>query len=55
MSPEENNIEETDLYLLTMDMVAEKISFEEWIKLTIRWARDVMQSDDLGNRESKKE
>ncbi len=53
---EENKVEKTDLYLLTMDMVEEKISFEEWIKQTILWARDVMQqADDLKNRESKKE
>lgn len=53
---EENSREETDLYLLTIDMIAGKISFEEWIRLTIQWARGVMQqADNLENRESKKE
>lgn len=46
---EENSTEKSDLYLLTMDMFARKITFEEWTRKTILWAREVLQVDTQRN------
>jgi len=47
--------EKSDLYLLTMDMLAEKITFEEWLRKSVLWAKDVTYIDMQENEERKRE
>jgi len=47
--------EKSDLYLLTMDMLAEKITFEEWLRKTALWAKDVICTDVQENEERGRE
>jgi phage pi2 protein 07 len=48
---EENSTKQSDLYLLTMDMLAKKITFEEWISKTIVWAKEIIKMDNQENKE----
>lgn len=48
---EENSTKKSDLYLLTMDMLAKKITFEEWTRKTILWAREVIQVETQEKKE----
>lgn len=52
---EENNIEKSDLYLLTLSMLDGKITFEEWLQKTVLWAREVMQLKTEGGEKWGKE